>query len=279
MEKERIRTYEDQHRQFFAKSIQVNSSASLTSDDWTCLTRIQNSYLTTSQSSPSSAAALELVPEKISAFMHSIDVQNTAAVKLINFFREIPEFQQLDGHDRLVLVKYNLAVVFLIRHSLSYDNIKEICYDHDTPLNCSRNDQMFAYNWKSLFILCCGYEFHRAVAILLDNLAHFINRDALVAQLVMLIILFSKGLSAEDDSEPTLHDDRRVLRAQSKYLDLLFRYLMKNSSYESVAMKMVQLTQQILRIQRISRDFQQYVKTKGDVTYVNPLMKSLLHFA
>jgi hypothetical protein len=52
---------------------------------------------------------------------------------------------------------------------------------------------------------------------------------------------------------------------------------MEKSSFEIVAIKMTRITEQLLKIQKVSRDFQQYLKDKVDVTYINPLMRSLLH--
>jgi hypothetical protein len=221
--------------------------------------------------------SFELTPDKMSAFMNTIDIQNFAALKLINFLREIPEFEQLDEHDRLILVKYNLTLLFLLRHSLTFDPAREICYDLDTPDVISPTEEAFAHHCKSLFILCYGYEFSRAVMSILHVMFNLINKDPIITQLIMLIMIFSKGLSADDDQEPILNDEQRVFNAQSKYTDLLFRYLMEKSSFEIVAIKMTRITEQLLKIQKVSRDFQQYLKDKVDVTYINPLMRSLLH--
>jgi hypothetical protein len=260
-------------------NIPSNSSVSLSQSDWSCLTHIQNAFFSASQSSPSasSVVSLELAPDKMSAFMNTIDIQNFTAVKLINFLKEIPEFEQLDAHDRLILVKYNLTLLFLMRHSLTFDSTREIIYDLDTPDAISPTDEAFAQHCKSLFILCYGYEFNRAVMSILHALVSLINKNPIITQLLMLIMIFSKGLSADDDQEPILNDEKSVFNAQSKYTDLLCRYLMEGSSFEVVTMTMTRLTEQLLKIQKVSRDFQQYLKDKVDITYINPLMKSLLH--
>jgi hypothetical protein len=112
---------------------------------------------------------------------------------------------------------------------------------------------------------------------ILHALVNLINKNPIATQLLMLIMIFSKGLSADEDQEPILNDEKSVFNAQSKYTDLLFRYLMEGSSFDVVTMTMIHLTEQLLKIQKVSRDFQQYVKNKVDITYINPLMKSLLH--
>ena len=89
-------------------------STSLSEADWACLNDLTRAYTAASQSSQnaSSMFPLELAQDKTSAFMSTLDVQNFTAVKLINFLREVPEFRELDEHDRLILVKYNLTHLF-----------------------------------------------------------------------------------------------------------------------------------------------------------------------
>jgi hypothetical protein len=212
----------------------------------------------------------------MSAFMSTIDIQNFAAVKLINFLREIPEFDQLDERDRLILVKYNLTLLFLLRHVLSFDSRREICYDHEINGPVSPSEEAFAQHCKSLFILCYGYEFNRIVMSILHSLVDIVNKDPIIVQLLMLIMIFSKGLSADDDQQSILFDGRSVFYAQSKYTDLLFRYLIERSSLDAATTKMIRVTEQLLKIQRVWRDFEQYVKSRVDLTNINPLMKSLL---
>ena len=222
--------------------------------------------------------SLDLAPDKMSAFMTTIDLQNFTAVKLINFLREIPEFENLDETDRLILVKYNLTLLFLLHHSLTFDPTREICYEPKATTDVvSPSEEAFAQHCKSLFILCYGYEFHRTVTSIFHILIGIINKDPTITQLLMIIMLFSKGLAADDDQEPVLNNEQSVFNAQSKYTDLLFRYLMQQSSFEVVVTKMTRITEQLLKIQKISRDFQHYIKSKIDSTNINPLMKSLFH--
>ena len=252
----------------------------LSPSDWLCLTKMQTAYSTAAQSIPSAASvvSIELAPDIMSAFMNTLDIQNFGALKLITFLKEIPEFEQLDEHDRLILVKYNLTPLMVIRELFTFDSAREICYDLDSMDNISPTDEAFAHHCKSLFILCYGYEFNQTIISVLNALEKLVNKNAITIQLLMLIVIFSKGLSADENQEPILNDEKSVFKAQSKYLELLFRYLMENSSYESVVIKMMRFIEQLFKIQKFLRDFQQQIKTKIDVTSINPLMKSLLHF-
>ncbi|CAF3279362.1 unnamed protein product [Rotaria socialis] len=262
------------------ESILSQSSSFLTNDDWLCLSHIQNVYFSASQATPSASSAFsfELSPDRVTTFKNIIDVNNFTAIKLINFLREIPEFQQIDARDRLILVKCNLTLLLFIRYSSNFDSVRELSYDIDTAGPISLADEAFAEYFKSFFILCCGYQFNRVVLSIFHALNSIINKDPIMTQLLMIVMIFSKGLSANDDDDEQLLNDRTcIFNAQSKYTDLLFRYLMEQSSFELAVIKMTRIIEQLLKIQIVARDFQQHIKNEMDATYINPLMKSLLH--
>ena len=211
--------------------------------------------------------------------MNTLDIQNYAAMKLINFLRAIHEFAELNEGDRLTLVKYNLTLLFLPRLSLMFDAQRELAYDEDElKQSFTPEEEAFAQHCKSLFILCYGYEFNRSFMLVLGTLAQLVGRDPILVQLIMLTMIFLKGLSGNSDQEPALNDSRAVFHAQSKYTDLLFRYLLDHtSSFERAVMKMMHIVEILIRTQRVIGDFRQYIKAKIDNNYVNPLMKSLLN--
>jgi hypothetical protein len=251
----------------------------LNEDDWSCLNHIQNAYLSSLQTNPSASSvlSLELGPDRISAYMSTLDIQNFAAVRLIHFIRQIPEFESLDEIDRLMLVKYNLTLLFVISHALKFDATRELVYDDITSDSISPAEEAFAQHCKSLFILCYGYEFSRLFISTLRAVSNLVNNDPIIVQLLMLIMIFLKGLSAIDDKEPSLNNGLHVFHIHSKYTDLLFRYLIEQSSFNDAVIKMIGITDVLIKSQRIMRDFHQCIKTKIDICYVNPLMKSLLN--
>ena len=252
----------------------------LTDDEWTCLNYVQNAYFLSLQSGPSASSvlSLELGPDKMSAYMNTLDIQNFAAVKLINFVRQIPEFEQLNEADRLILVKFNLTLLFPIRHALTFDSTRELVYYDDNFRNIiSPTEEAFAHHYKSLYILCYGYDINRLFLSILHTVVSLVDKDPIIVQLLMLNIIFLKGLSANDDQEPVLNNSQSVFDAHSKYASLLFRYLIKRSSFDIAVIKMMRITEVFIKIQRLIRDFHQYIKNRIDIAYINPLMKSLLH--
>jgi hypothetical protein len=209
--------------------------------------------------------------------MNTLEIQNYAAIKLINFIRQIPEFEELNENDRLILVKHNLTLLFVIRHALTFDTTRELVYDDNLSSSVSPSDEAFAHHCKSIFILCYGYEFNREFLSILRSVCHIVDQDPIVVQLLMLIMIFLKGLSINDDQQPSLNDGKHVFHIHSKYTDLLFRYFIHRSSFDAAVLTMMRVTEVLIRSQRLMRDFHRYVKSKVDATHVNPLMRSLLN--
>lgn len=209
--------------------------------------------------------------------MNTLDIQNLAAMRLIYFLRQIEEFEQLNENDRILLVKHNLPLLFAIHLALTFDSQRELVYDDYLSSTVSPSDEAFAQHCKSLFMLCYGYEFNREFLDILHEVSQIVHKDSIIAQLLLLIMIFSKGLSANDDHQPCLIDNQYVYRIQSKYIDLLFRYFLDKSSFNQTLRQFIRINQILIRIQRITKDFHRYIKTTVDINYINPLMKSLLN--
>ena len=259
--------------------LEPKASPELSPSDRTRLEFIQSAYRNGCESSPSASSvlSLDLAPDKMSAYLSTLDIQNFAAMKLINFLRQIPEFDQLNEFDRVTLVKSNLTLLFVVQHALTFDEQREIIYDLDKVGSILPTDEAFAHHCKSLFILCYGYEFNRVFMSILRSVSQLVDNDPVLVQLLMLTMIFLKGLAANDESEGSLNDPRQVALAHAKYTDLLFRYFISKYSFSISVIKMIRIVEIFLKTQRVFRDFHQYIKTKIDAEHVNPLMKSLLN--
>ncbi|CAF3660415.1 unnamed protein product [Adineta steineri] len=264
------------------KLIDNNISYELSEMDWFCISNIQEAYSSSSRSVPSASSilSLELTSDKMSTYMKLFDVHHFTVIKIINFLKQISEFEQLNDNDRLILVKHNLCSLNMIRASLTFDTIREIYYEDDGDVHnsMSSNNKAFAEQCKSLYILCYSYELNRLFISILHTLHSLIDNDPIIVQLLMLSMIFLKGLVSVDSQEPILDDSKHVFYLHSKYTDLLFRYLIKQSSFNTAVMKMMHLVEVLIKIQRLIRDFHQEIKSKVDINYINPLMRSFLHF-
>ncbi|CAF4159828.1 unnamed protein product [Adineta steineri] len=189
---------------------------------------------------------------------------------------------ELNENDWLFILKYNLCSLILVRDSLTFDTTRELCYEDDVDdryNSMSSNNKAFAERWKSLFMLCYSYELNRLLFNILHTLHSLIDNDPIIVQLLMLSMIFLKGSSCLERQEPILDDSKHVFYLHSKYTDLLFRYLIKQSSFNTAVIKMMHFVEVFMKYQRLSKDFHQEIKSKVDVDNISPFMKSFLHFA
>jgi hypothetical protein len=94
----------------------------------------------------------------------------------------------------------------------------------------------------------------------------------------MLVLIFLKGTSINDEHVWILFDPQSVFNAHSKYVDLLFRYLIDQYSFDIAITKMMQLIQNIFKIQDNAKLYQEKMQKEGKNIEIHPLMKSLIGF-
>ena len=241
---------------------------------------IQLAYSSASELLPlaSSVILIELTENRVSNYLKTLAVQNFTATKLYNFFQLIPEFQQLSEHDRLILLKQNLALLITVSNAIRFDQTRELIYIDGHPNRYNvLEEEAFAESCKSLFILSYGYELNRAFMSVLHKISDVIEGNSVILQLIISMTIFLKGLSKHHEQESTLDDSRFIFYAQSKYTDLLFRYLIERYSLENTVKKFIRIIDVIHKMQDIIKDFQHQLKAKINREHVNPLMKAVFN--
>lgn len=246
--------------------------------DRTCLEYVQGAYRSAMQSTPSASSVISFDPSinKTLSITTATEIDTFAAIKLINFLRLLRDFESLAEDDRVSLVKYNLVLLLVLRDVLLFDRKNQLHYDDDIhdAMPCVR--EKFAHCCRSLYILFYGYEETQFYMSSMCRIVDSLDNDRLVIQLLMIILIFQKGASINDeDAWALLHADR-VLQLHLQYVDLLFRYLIDRYSFDVAVVKMVRLVEIILQIQTSARRYQELVRTRDDGNLINPLMKSIM---
>lgn len=198
-------------------------------------------------------------------------------MKLITFIRAIPEFELLNEHDRFTLFKYNSPLVFFMRLCLNYDT------NRDLVIISEVESDEYATACKQLSYFCYGEQLHSELNRLLRSLKETADDDPVILQLIMVILVFVKGASAENivpTEELVLMNSKQVFEVQSSYASLLFRYLMrKNSTYYKAVRQYSQLIQKTIQMQLLVQRYQKFLQEQLIDTRdeeINPVMKSIL---
>ena len=250
----------------------------LTDIDRDLLSHIDMVYLSAVRSVPCVSSVISLEPSfnKTFSLADVIEIDQASSIRLIHFLRLIPEFECLNVKDRFVLVKYNILQLCVLRDLLVFDRNKGIFYDDNANTAKSSDDERFAQACNSLYVLFYGYHeiqvYKSNITLIMDTL----DTDALCIKILMLVLIFLKGISFNDEQLWTLCDPQSVFKAHLKYVDLLFRYLIDRYTFDVAVIKMMRITENIFRIQKNTQHFKEIIRTKAHYNEIHPLYKSLV---
>ena len=211
--------------------------------------------------------------DRTSALISWSEFASERAMKLIYFFRTIEQFEQLNENDRFILIKYNLYPLYILQKCLFFDPISR----RFIPRNPS-SDPM---KRGEFFRLCYGSTGVREIfRNLIYSLSIVTERDSTLVSLLLLILLFSKGLSM-NENENYLNNSKNVFQIQSYYVHLLWNYLLSKHGYIQTIRQFDQLIQQIHKLQFYTQFFREFFQRENQTTdlvqKLAPLMQTVLN--
>jgi hypothetical protein len=205
-----------------------------------------------------------------STLLQSINSRSVSALRLVSFFKQIPEFNELDVHDRVILIKYNLHPLGILNCTLSYnmetDAIMET--DSDAPWN------------SSITIKVHGDEIYRRIKKVFDSFARIAQYDQRIIQLALIIFVLTTSFSAKGgSSEPIFNDIMAIYRAENNYTELLWKYLQTIHGNDKAIHIFKELVTHFITWQMLQEYISRRVPNVLTATEMNellPIMKSLL---
>jgi len=203
--------------------------------------------------------------------LQHLNSHSVPALRLLTFFKQIPEFNQLNVDDKVTLVKYNLMPLGILSRTLSYnietDQIKET--DSDVPFNSS--------TWQKVH----GNEIYIRMKNIFDSYVRIAQYDPKIIQLALIALILTKGFSTDyDANEPILNDGMAVYRAQNYYTELLWKYMETIHGSKKSVRIFNELVVHFLSWQTLEKELRLSIRDKLSPTELNdllPIMKSLLH--
>lgn len=204
------------------------------------------------------------------------ELASERSLQIINFCQQIDEFENLNSDDRFTLIKYNLLSLFLIQKTLLYNPTTK-------NFNSKTNDNN-AIKRRQFFLMFYGASGIRENYLnLIDSFSIATEQDSTLIYLVLIILLFTKGLSMSEN-ENILNDALSVNRAQSHYTKLIWNYLLnKYGDEKKTIQQYIQIMQQIERIQLHTKYFRDYFRTQTQsediLDRIAPLMQAVLNIS
>ena len=205
-------------------------------------------------------------------FLQKLNSHSVPLIRLLTFFKQIPEFDQLDVDDKVTLIKFNLLPLLCINCTLSYkietDQIVET--DYDVPWDSSIIKEVYGND---------GYLQMRKI---FECFMHIAKYDRKIIQLALVTLILTKGFSTGIvEFEPLLNDGMAVFRAQNYYTELLWKYIETIHGAGKAASIWGKLVTHLITWQTLQGQLRENVQRNllaNDMNELLPLMKTLFHF-
>ncbi|CAF1093571.1 unnamed protein product [Adineta steineri] len=203
--------------------------------------------------------------------LEQVNSRSVSALRLISFFKQVPEFNEINVQDRITLIKYNLMPLTMLNYTLSYN----------TETATIREAEVDAPWDTSILSRVHGEDICKRAKKIFDSFVGISQNDPRIMQLALIILVLTKGFSTNSgSSEPILDDGIAVYRAQNFYTELLWKYLEAKYGYGEAIDIFNKLVMHFISWQTLHKDMAHNffnVLTPAEVNELLPIMKSLIH--
>lgn len=277
MKKEFIQTNEEKQQRQKKTTDESDLNCRIVDDlsieDWLTIERVQYSFVSLFESGQEQCACVD-VTDRTSALITWSQFIQQIALRFINYFRQIDQFEQLDVDDRLILIKYNIFPITLISKCFYYKTENDCC---------SNEDNEHSRRQRRMFYLCAGsYETRKLFVEMVLSLVDITKQDPIILSLLSIILIFCRGLSM-NENEGLLKNSLDVYRSQCFYLQVLYNYLLNRFGELECDKYLSNLIRIILRMQsssyRMRQHFHHQSTTSDLVDRIAPIVQSLLNIS
>jgi hypothetical protein len=261
----------DLHKNINSNHMNNTSLEMLSIEDWMTVQSVRSSFLSVFRNDDEQCSCVD-VSDRVSALITWSQFVNQVALRFINFFRQINEFEGLDLDDRFILIKYNIFPLFLTSKCFYYNHVDDCC---------SYGENEAAVKQRRFFMLCDAPNGIRDTFVnLVLSLVELTKQDSTILSLLFTILMFSRGLSM-NENERLLKDSLAVNRAQSHYTKILWNYLVGKCGEMEACRYFTHLINIIFRIQSVAKRIREFFRvqymTSEAMDRMAPLMQSALH--
>ena len=192
-------------------------------------------------------------------------------MRLIKFFRQIPEFDQLTTEDKTILVKHNIMQLVPIDSTLSPEASRNppIGTDDEMPWNSAAFQQIQ------------GQEIVMGIKKMLESFRNLARFDQKIVRLALVILIFTESFTPDAQTSGTiLKDGLAVYRAQSYYSDLLWKYMQAQHGSNIATQIFCEIVFRCISWHTLNPKVRQnvrHVALSAAADELTPLMKSLLN--
>ena len=176
---------------------------------------------------------------------------------LIYYYKNVPQFQEFQVNEQILLIKCNLIDVIHLHHII-VQNFRE---------NPRIGPQMAKW---------IGEDFHHHMSRTRAGFDRFTNYP-LVIKLALIVFIFSMNLSMPGMTDQC-HDEQekmKIFHHQNFYVSILWRYLNYLFKEEEATRSMQIIVMQVLRYQTLMCRFEEAITQSNAPNTFDPLMRSI----
>ena len=245
----------------------------LSLEDWLEIEKIKSSYSMAFDTEYEQTSHLGDVHDHRSTIASWSNLADRVAMRLIQFFRQVDQFEELNADDRFFLVKSNIFPIFILHKSTKFN------YRTETFDNLSTEDQ---HRVSGYFKINEGQDSTTELFFnLILSISLVTEGDSILIYLLLVILLFTNNLPI-NPRQGILHDPLAVYRAQSYFTQLMINYLRQKHGEERSQQLLIQLFFELARLSKATENLQRFFRSQVEsynelVQNITPLMHTVLN--
>jgi hypothetical protein len=181
-------------------------------------------------------------------------------IDFISYFKHLPEFQQLNADDQVLLTKQNLHLLLPINYALL-----------KTPINSPFR------NVPIKTIGCINdINLHTMYTFLSNSFVPFVNFDPLIIKLLIITLFFTTNSQFKNLDTMEYKQLLYIKRIQSSYVELLWLYMVEKCGEDQARNLFTNIITKFIHLQTIIEQIDSIIRLNHDIEHIDVLMKSIL---
>jgi hypothetical protein len=205
-------------------------------------------------------------PPKEILFLRVHDFYNrkkTVIINFINYFKHLPEFQQLHVDDQVLLIKQNIHSLLPINYALLKTPVNsQFRYTHIETIDCINNINL-----------------HTMYQFLSNSFVPYVISDPLAVKLLIITLFFATNLQTIKFEIIEYKQLEYIKRIQSSYAELLWLYVLEKYGEKQAINIFTKVIIKFIHLQAMIAQIDSIVRLNNDIQYMDSLMKTILQLA
>ncbi|CAF0872999.1 unnamed protein product [Adineta ricciae] len=181
-------------------------------------------------------------------------------VNFINYFKHLPEFQQVNIDDQVLLIKQNAHALLPINYALL-----------KTP-----SHSKFRYTYVQTIGCINQINLHTIYQFLSNSFVSFVVSDPLVIKLFTVILFFTTNTQTTNIDTSEYKQLDYIKRIQTNYVELLWLYMVEKFGENQARNLYMNMIVKYLHLQDMIEQINTIIRLNDDVQFLDGLLKTIL---